>query len=253
MIFFEGKNILITGASTGIGKALVEKIRATECNLFIVSRNIDLLYKLKENSKNFPAKIFPFKCDVSQKDEVNETFKAITEITNNIDVAILNAGVGDSMTVENYDSALAEKIFGVNVLGAIYWIERLLPKMIENKSGVIAGVSSLADNRGYSQSGFYCASKAALTLYLEGLRGELADYEIDVVTIKPGFVKTPMTDKNKFKMPFIISAEKAADYIIHGLAKKKKIIQFPLPTVLGSKFLGLLPEKIFHFLQKTGR
>ncbi|NOX19371.1 MAG: SDR family NAD(P)-dependent oxidoreductase, partial [Chlorobi bacterium] len=241
MTFFKDKNIVITGASTGIGKALVEKLRTSKCNLFIVSRNIDLLNELKNDSKKFPANIFPFRCDVSKKEEVKETFRKISEVAEQIDVAILNAGVGDSMTVEKYDSALAEKIFGVNVLGVIYWIERLLPGMMKRKSGVIAGVSSLADNRGYSQSGFYCASKAALTLYLEGLRGELAGYGINVATIKPGFVKTPMTDKNKFKMPFIISAEKSADYILNGLVKKKKIIQFPLPTVLGH-----VGNELFH-------
>jgi short-subunit dehydrogenase len=97
--------------------------------------------------------------------------------------------------------------------------------MINNKKGIIATVSSLADNRGYSKSGFYSASKAALSIFAEGLSVDLKSFGIKVITIKPGFVKTPMTDQNKFKMPLIMPAEKSADYIISGIEKEKSIIQ----------------------------
>ena len=119
---------------------------------------------------------------------------------------------------------------------------------MKREQGIIAPVSSLADNRGYSGSGFYCASKAALSIFTEGLSIDLKKHGIKVITIKPGFVKTPMTDKNKYKMPFMISAEKSADYIISGIEKEKAIIQFPIPTVLGAKIIGLLPNWIYRLI-----
>jgi short-subunit dehydrogenase len=120
---------------------------------------------------------------------------------------------------------------------------------LKQKSGIIAGVSSLADNRGYSKSGFYSGSKAAVTLILESLSVELRSYGIKVITIKPGFVKSEMTERNNFKMPFLMETDRAADVIIKGLKKEKRIIQFPILTVLGSKLIGLIPNSLFEYLE----
>jgi hypothetical protein len=242
------KNIIITGASTGIGKALAIEIANYNCNLFLLARRIELLEEIKESLINKPAKIYCIKNDVGDKDSVKEAYKQVCEITDDIDLAILNSGVGYRMTVENYDSELALKTFNTNFMGLVYWIEQLLPGFMKKRSGIIAGVSSLADNRGYSGSGFYCASKAAASIYLEGMRVELQKYGIKVITVKPGFVKTPMTDVNEFKMPFLMSADKAAKIILKGLIKEKKVIQFPLPTVIGSKLIGIMPNFLYDFL-----
>ncbi len=123
----------------------------------------------------------------------------------------------------------------------------LLPDFIKNKEGLLAGVSSLADNRAYGTT-FYNASKAALTIFLEGLRLDMKKHNVQVLTVKPGFVKTPMTDQNNFKMPFLLSAEDAADIILKGIEKEKKIIQFPFATVLLTRIVGLLPLSVYEFL-----
>ncbi|MCX7797215.1 MAG: SDR family NAD(P)-dependent oxidoreductase [Melioribacter sp.] len=242
---FTNKNILITGASSGIGRALAENLSKENCNLLLCSRRIELLKELKSNST---AKIYLYKCNVRNKEEVSNVYKSIKNDVGEIDLAILNAGVGHRIKIENFNSNYAEETFGVNVLGLIYFVECLLPDFIRRKSGIIAGVSSLADNRGYSGSGFYCASKAAATIFLEGLRTELKPYGITVITIKPGFVKTPMTDKNEFKMPFLMSAQKAAQIILNGIKKEKRIIQFPFPTVISSRIIGCLPTALYDFL-----
>ncbi|MGK9370077.1 SDR family NAD(P)-dependent oxidoreductase [Melioribacter sp. Ez-97] len=238
---FENKTVLITGASSGIGKALAESLSLKNCRLVLCSRNIDRLDLSGE-------KILKLKCDVTKKEEVNAAYNAAIEKFGKIDIAILNSGVGHRMNVENYNSQFAEETFSVNQLGMVYWIEKLLPDFLKRREGVIAGVSSLADNRGFSGSGFYCASKAAATIMLEGLRVELKPYSVKVITIKPGFVRTPMTDKNEFKMPFLMKPEKAAKIIVKGIEKEKRIIQFPLPTVLMSKFVGMLPSGVYEFL-----
>lgn len=248
MMELENKTVLLTGASSGIGFAMANLLATYKINLILVSRRIDKLDKLKLSLKNYPSHILTLKCDVTQKDEVQNAFYEIKKTFGFVDIAILNAGVGHRTKVTNYKSELAEETFGVNVLGMIYWIEQLLPDYVKNKKGIIAGVSSLADNRGFAGSGFYSASKAAASIYLEGLRIELKKFNVKVLTVKPGFVKTPMTDKNEFPMPMMVSAEKAAKIILRGIKQEKRIIQFPLPIVLSSKFIGMLPGPVYEFL-----
>ena len=247
---FEKKTILITGASTGIGKALGEKLLNEDCNLVLTARRNGIIEEWVNNYKNHKAEILVLKNDVTDKVSVEESYQKAVDKFGSIDIAILNSGIGKSVTPETFNSKAAEGIINTNFLGVIYWIEQLLPEMIKKKNGIIAPVSSLADNRGYSGSGFYCASKSALSIFAEGLAIDLKKYGIKVLTIKPGFVKTPMTDQNKFKMPLMISAEKSADYIITGIEKEKAIIQFPFPTVLGAKIIGLLPNWIYRILSK---
>ena len=165
-----------------------------------------------------------------------------------IDIAILNSGVGFRSSVLEYSSDAAEKTFNTNVLGAVYCIEQLLPEFISEKRGVIVGISSLGDGKGFPKSGFYSASKAAFTILLESLRIELKKYNVKVVTVKPGFVKTAMTDKNEFRMPYLMSVEQGSRIIIDGLKKDKRIIEFPWQTTIGAKVLRMMPTKWFEYL-----
>lgn len=245
---FVNKNILITGASSGIGLELARKICNIPCNLIILARRIGVLQSFANDNMGKPANIFPIECDVSDKISVNKAYSEIKEKVGAPDIIILNSGVSSRKSIDKFDSSIAEEIFSVNVMGLIYFVEVSLPDLKERKSGIIAGVSSLADKRGFSKSGFYCASKAAATLILESLRVELKKYNIKVITIKPGFVKTPMTDKNKFSMPLIMPAPKAANIIIDGIEKGKSIIEFPLLTAWGSKLLRVIPDFIFDKL-----
>jgi len=242
--FFE-KNVLITGASSGIGMEIANKLANTKCNLFLAARRVEILEKIASDNKNMPANIYPVECDVSDKGSVSNAYARIKENAGYIDIAILNSGISHRTDKLDYDSSVAQEIFNVNIMGLVHFIEVLLPDYKSRRSGIIAGVSSLADKRGFSKSGFYCASKAAATLILESLRVELKNYNVKVITIKPGFVKTPMTDKNKFKMPLLIPASKAADIIVKGIEKEKSIIEFPLMTAIGSKLLRIMPDFIF--------
>jgi len=253
MIKFAGKNIIITGASSGIGKELAEQLSKTTCTLHLISRRINLLADLQLKLKNNKSQIFIYECDVSSKGNVAETYKQIITAADKIDIAILNAGVSCRSSIAEFDSAQIQNLFDINVMGIVHWVEQLVPKMINTNTGMIVGISSLADSRAYSKSGAYCASKAAATRFLEGLRLELAEYGVKVLTVKPGFVKTAMTDKNKFKMPFLMDVNKAVKIIINGIKKEKKIIQFPLPMVIGSKVSGILPVGLYDLISKYSK
>jgi short-subunit dehydrogenase len=243
----DSKTVLITGASSGIGKAVAHRLAAEKCNLILTARRTELLEEFKSDLPAGARQPVIIKCDVSRKEEVAAAYRTIAEKAGKIDIAFLNAGVGRSVSIEKYNSDYAVETFGANLFGIVFWVEQLLPGFISRKEGMIAAVSSLADNRGFSGSGFYCASKAAVSVYLEGLRIELKPYNIKVATVKPGFVKTAMTDQNKFKMPFLMTAERAADIIVRGIKKEKRVIQFPLPMVALTRLVGLLPGSLYEW------
>lgn len=245
---FRDKVVLITGASSGIGRSIALNLSKENCKLILVARRVELLEEMRRELQIDEDNLLILKCDVGKKTEVADAYKSINEKFGTVDVAILNSGIGRTVTVKNYDSRFADEIFGVNVLGIIYWVEQLLPGFVRDKKGIIAGISSLADNRGFSGSGFYCASKAAASIYLEGLRVELKNYGIRVITIKPGFVKTAMTDDNKFKMPFLLQPDEAARIIIGGIKKEKRVIQFPWQMVFLSRMVGILPGGFYEWL-----
>ncbi len=243
----KNKNIILTGASSGIGYALAKKLAKEKCNLALAARRIEILEGLAEELRTYGKDIIAVKCDVSKKENVKEAFSQIKNHFNQIDIAVFNSGISYRGAVD-FNEAKWEQVFRVNVFGLIYCIEEVLHDFKKNKSGIIAGVSSLADSRGYPLSSYYSASKAAASLYLESLRVELRPFKIKVLTVKPGFVRTPITDKNEFYMPLLMDAEKAADIIVKGIIKEKKIIQFPLPIVLGSKIIKIMPNSLYDFL-----
>jgi len=243
-----------TSVNSGIGKEISILLSKEKCTLALLARRTELLNQLGEQLLGAKAEVKTFTCDVTDKNKVNSVIDKVKEDFGRIDIAILNAGVGYKSEAEDFDSAKAKAVFDVNLFGIINCVECLLPDFINRRSGMIAGVTSLADSRGWPGSGFYCASKAAASRLLESLRIELKKYNIKVITVKPGFVKTELTAKNKFMMPFIMNADKAARIIVKGMKKEMKIIQFPLPTVLGTKLTGIVPDSlIYYFARKELR
>lgn len=240
------KTILLTGASTGIGRQLVIKLAKENSKIAIISRRKELLDNLI-SELNSPSKIFAYQCDVRDFEQVKSVYYKIKQDLGKIDIAILNSGVSYRMSESSFEIEKAREIFDTNFFGVINFIHLLKEDFIKNKNGVIVGVSSLADSRGFPASGFYCASKSALTIFLESLRIELKRYNISVITVRPGFVKTPMTDKNEFYMPFLMEADKSAEIILQGIKNNKRVIEFPLLLNLMVKFIKILPNRIFEY------
>lgn len=240
------KTILLTGASSGIGLALSRLLAREKAKLVLLSRRGDILNRLADELKSSGGVILPISCDVTKREDVRKACDEARAAFGQVDIAILNAGLAHREDPDRFSAEAARDVFEVNVFGVLYFIEELLPDFIRRKEGIIVGVSSLSDCRGFPRSGFYNASKTAVTFLLESLRTDLKKHGIRVITVKPGFVKTPMTDMNRHPMPFLMSAEKAARIIVKGMKKEKRLIQFPRPTVLGTKLLKAMPDALYE-------
>ncbi len=239
------KNVIITGASQGIGKELAENYAASGHNLVLLSRNTDAIKQLSESINSKYGKSFYKQCDVADYNSVKEGIEFAKSSLGSIDIAILNAGVGSPEWMSSFRSVEYKKIVAINTFGIAHCLEFLIPIMKAQGFGKIAGVTSLADVRGYAGSSAYTSSKGAASILLESARVELKQKNIKVITIRPGFVKSAMTDKNEFKMPFLMSAEKAAKIIAKGIEKNKSVIQFPFLTVMGTRVIKNLPNWIY--------
>lgn len=247
-------NILITGANSGIGRQLAIEYAATGTNLFLCARDANRLQDIKTICKDLKANVFTKLLDVRNRQEVKDWIEKIEE-NYALDLVIANAGIsaGTSGGAESEEQIRA--IFDTNLYGVLNIINPAITKMKERRSGQIAIISSLAGFRGLPSSPAYSASKAAVRVYAEGLRGNLAQFNIKVNAICPGYVKTPMTDVNKFYMPFLMSPQKCAKKIKKSLQKNKSRIAFPcglyfvvwlaalLPTGLTDKIFAKLPKK----------
>ena len=156
--------------------------------------------------------------------------------------------MGISGSIEDSSPEDINLQMSTNFMGYVNMIQAILPSMRKQNKGTIINISSIGGLMGLPYQGFYSASKAATTIYLEGLRVELKRHDIKVITVKPGFVKTPMTDKNEFRMPLLMDADKAANIIIDGIKKEKRVIQFPWQMVLLTRIIGMIPGSIYEYL-----
>lgn len=242
--FYKNKTIILTGASTGIGKEIATKLLGIDCRLVLVARRKELV---EEYAAGFSGRenLIISSCDVSNREQVTSLLKEVEARFGLPDIVLLNAGVslGEKYTILNEEATRAT--MEINFFGVVNFVHPLLAPFLERGNGSFVIVSSLADGRGYPQSAAYSASKAAATIFAESLAIKTEPLGLKVITVKPGFVKTPMTDKNRFPMPFMISAEEAALIILKGVAKGKRMIKFPRATAFLTSLSNIAPYKIF--------
>jgi short-subunit dehydrogenase len=235
---------LVTGASSGIGKALSLRLAREGCRIGLVARRRDLLDRLADQIHTDGGCCAIAVADVSDRDAIQAAVHHIRDQLGPIDYLIANAGVGTPTLLDPLNIADVERMFEVNVLGVIYTIEAVLPEMLRRKHGHICAVSSLAAFKGMPGESAYCATKAAVNIYLEGLRVQLREHNIAVTTVCPGFVATPMTAVNDFHMPFLVSAERAAHLIVRAIRRRRKVYRFPWQMSLLMRLLRWLPDRL---------
>lgn len=244
-----GSRVILTGASSGIGAEIAKQLAARGAKIALLARRKDQLESLAKDVRQEGGEAWAISCDVAQRESVREAFKEAIEKLGGVDIVILNAGIGKpTPAIAKLDVESFEDIIQINVMGVVYGIEQVLPHMLAAGKGAIVGVSSLAAYRGLPASTAYGASKAAVTNMLEGMRVELAPRGIEVITVSPGFVETPMTAKNKHPMPFMWPVERAARTIIMGIEFGKREIVFPLPLKLFLSTALIFPNALWDFL-----
>ncbi len=238
------KKIWITGASSGIGKAVAEKFAKEGWKVAISARRKELLDEMAKNPN-----IFSFPLDVTQEDQVNETFLKIIENFNDLDICFFCSGTYNPKNEQEIDTNKIKSTMNTNFIGIVNCVKSAESFFKNKKSGQISIVSSIAGYRGLPNSSGYGPSKAALTNFAESIYFNFKKYNVKISIVSPGFIKTPLTDKNEFKMPFLRSTEFAAEKIYTGLVNSKSFeIDFPKQLTLTLKFLRILPYKLYLFL-----
>jgi NAD(P)-dependent dehydrogenase (short-subunit alcohol dehydrogenase family) len=235
----------LTGASSGLGRGLAIRIAAEGHAVALVARRAELLEDLAHEIEAKGGRALPISCDVRNKDAVQAAVRQTVETLGPITRLVANAGIGNPTPAQNFKSEEFERVFDVNLRGAVYCIEAVLPSMIEHNYGHIVGVSSLAGYRGMPGAAAYCASKAALTTTLESLRCDLSGTGVDVTVVCPGFVKTPMTETNKFPMPFLMETEAGVAQIHKAIVRRIPHHAFPIPLATVVRAMRLLPADLY--------
>ena len=239
------KTIWITGGSTGIGKALAIKFANEGWNVAISARRENLLKEISEKYEN----IFSFPLDVTDKSKCKEVFGNIKDKFDNVDICFFSTGTWDPKKEKDIDVEQMEEVFKINFFGTVNSIKAVEKHFKEKNSGIISIVSSIAGYRGLPNSTGYGPSKSALNNLAESLYFDFKRFGVRVCLVSPGFIKTPMTDKNDFKMPFLKTPEYAADKIYDGLTNKNIFeIHFPKALTILLKIFSFLPSKLYFGL-----
>ena len=245
----EKKIIWITGASSGIGKALAIKFAEKGWTVAASARRENLL----EDLIKFNTNIYSFPLDVTEIENCKLIANKIIEKFGGIDICVFGTGMHDPKSEKKFNLNKIREIMEVNYFGTMNSINSIYEYFSEKKNGQISIISSVAGYRGLPAAGAYCASKAALTSYAESLNFDMKMKNVRVSLISPGFIKTPMTDQNDFPMPMIKSPEFAANEIFKGLTEKKSFeIHFPKAFTYFLKFLQILPSSIYFKLVSKG-
>jgi len=239
---FANQVAVITGASSGIGWELAKVLAGEGCQVGLIARRLEKLAELAGEIGRAGGTAAFAVADVGNREQTLAAIREVRARLGPVDLLIANAGIGIPTLLEPLNIPDVEKMVRVNLLGTVYAIEAVLPEMLERRRGHLGAISSLGAYKGLPGESGYCASKAAVSCYMEGLRIHLRDRGIAVTTICPGFVRTPMTAINNFHMPWLLEPHEAARRIVRALRRQRKVYNFPWQTALLMKLTPWLPD-----------
>ena len=243
-------NIWITGASSGIGLAVTLKYVAQGHTVLATARSAEKLEALRGQCAGLKGEVHTAIADVCDVPALESVYTHFKELVGVPDKVILNAGTYFPTPAKTFSASGHADLMNINFGGVVNCLEIVIPDMIKRKAGQIAIVASVAGYRGLVNASAYGASKAALINLAESMREELAKENVDIRLVNPGFIKTPLTDLNKFPMPFLMPVDDAADKLISGLVGKKFEITFPAPFALIMKTLRIMPNWAFFWVAR---
>jgi len=235
-----GKVVWITGGSSGIGAALAGELSGRGARVAITARRSE---KLAEVATRAPGRVLARPGDVREREAMIDVARRVESELGPVDLAVLNAGTWEQLDVANWDSTPIREHVETNLLGIVNCLDAVLPRMIARRSGTLLGVASVAGYRGYTRAEAYSTTKAAAINLLESLRIDLDRLGVNVQVVNPGFVRTELTERNDFPMPFMIEADDAARRIADAIEKEKAEALFPLPYRIGMKLVRFAPVR----------
>ena len=242
------KIIFITGASSGIGKYTAIEFSKNKWTVLAAARRKNLLAEVsKEASKKYGGKIIPIALDITKENEVKKIINKCFRLYGTPNICLLNEGTNNPNEKKIINLNEAKKIFKINYFGTLNCIDAILPNLLTSKKNTqLAIMASVAGYRGLPYATAYCSSKAALINLAESIYSLCKNKNILVRLINPGFIKTPLTDKNKFEMPFIIPANKAAKILYKKLNNSTKFeINLPWTFCIIMKILSIVPYSLY--------
>lgn len=244
----EYKTAFVTGASSGLGHGLARWLSERGLRVFVAARRMNELTALAAAA---PAgAITPVELDVADPDATMKAVQEADDACGGLDLVIANAGVGEETPAKRMKWERVARTIDVNVTGAAATLVAVLPRMVERDRGHLVGVSSIAAFRGMPRSAAYCASKAFLTTFLQGLRADLLETRLRVTAIHPGFVKSEMTAKNKFHMPFLLETEDAVARMGEAILDGRASLTFPWQMAVAIRALTVLPDPLVRAITR---
>ena len=237
------KIVFITGASSGIGRALSVELGRRGAGVGLLARRAETLREIADEVEKAGGRALALPADVRDAEAVRRAADELRARFNRVDVMVANAGIVPTTHVLDLRPDDLADVMSVNVVGAVNSVTAVLPEMVKQGSGQLVAISSLAAYRGLPKSGAYCASKAALSAFFESLRIDLRGTGVDVTIIHPGFIKTPVTEGRAARMPYLMELDDAVKKIIRAIESRKKSYAFPwqLASIVRAAMLFPIP------------
>ena len=244
----KGKHVIVTGASSGLGESLALEMAARGARVTLMARREQQLDGVAEQIVSAGGEAFAVATDVTNQESVIESTRRAVETFGPVDVLVANAGISPNNSARNLDIAISEETMRINYLGVIYGMQAVLPSMIERGTGTVMAISSLAALRGMPTMAPYCASKAAVSAWMESLRPELKSLGVKLIVAHLGYIKTPMTEHHQGNLPYLVEPRDAARLLVQGMQKGAREISFPWQLVVLFKVAAMLPGALYDRL-----
>ena len=239
------KTAFITGASSGLGRALAERLASRGTHVVIAARREDALEDVRRGIEARGGKATVVPLDVCDPDRAVAEIQRVDDDLGGLDLVIANAGIGGLEHARDVTWKSTAQTLQVNVVGAFATLTAVLGRMVTRRRGHLVGVSSLASYRGLPQSAAYSATKAALSIFLEGLRVDLHGSGVAITDVRPGFVRTPIDRGQLAEPPFMMEVEPAIDAILAGIDARRAVVAFPFPLAQLAALSRYLPDALY--------
>jgi short-subunit dehydrogenase len=247
------KRIFITGASTGIGEGLARRLAGPGVTLGLVARRRELLDALAADLREQGSTVHVHAADVSDTAAMKTIAESFLAAAGGVDLVVANAGVGIRDGLRQGESAEVGRLMAINVVGVTGTVIPFVPAMMAQRSGVLVAIGSMAGWRALPGRTAYCASKAAVRVFMDGLRMELVGTGVHAMTICPGFVRTPMTAVLRNKLPFLVELDDALDEITGAITRRARTWSFPWQFRLLAPVLRVAPEWVIRRISPPPR